>query len=600
MRQAAWRRVWTIARAEVGRTGGSFNRKTSLLLLALGLVAGALGPGVTEGGLDFDADIYRVAITPDSPLLPAVRESHLFRLVDEPVGSATVDADRAELAITSTTVYARDTSKGQAALAALKQAAKDHSYRNLRLEDDLAAAFPVRVEVRYEPQDVAAPGAALPAGGDLPEPERPTGGGQTGGVAGGTGGGTPALPEDGTDGGFRLLPPESSLSTPETLSPPFPFRSLLLAYLFLIPMNFIVQVYAGSAIAERLGRKGEALLASPARRWEIIAGKALPYFGLMMLIAAGITLWIGGSWLSLVAVAPLALAFLSLEFVGAMFARSFRELTFLTVFTSVLITIYAFLPAVFTSVHPIALVSPISLVVFDLRGDAVTFGQVLYATLPLSFFSLMLYVLGAALYHEEDLFHQKPVLAKAVDAVARRVKGLRSGFSLSFLLIPLVFVIELLLITFLFAWPVGVGVVGILLAVALVEEAFKGIPSYAALRRGRVPVQRALAFGALVGLGFFAAEKGFLLASLVGLLDVPAAAAVFGAGGAMEGVTDASLFLLAALLTGPLVLHVATASLTAWGAGQGKRTFALCFVTAVAVHTLYNLAVTRLGGGMLP
>lgn len=613
--RASLLRVWTVTRAEGSRTGGSFNRKTLLAMVVLGLLTGALMPAVTERGLDFDRGIYRAAVTADSPLVPAIQQSRLFRFVDEPATPATVDAGRADIIVSGTTFYAQNTQKGNAAAAALKQAAKDYSFRSLRQESDLAAAFPVRVEVRYEAQEES--GGPTPTGGTLPEPTPPTGEGQggdvTGGGAAGGGGGAPVVPGGDTDAGFSILPPESSLSTPETLSPPFPFRSLLLAYLFLIPMNFVVQVYAGSAIAERLGRKGEALLASPARRWEIIAGKALPYFGLMMLIAAGITVWIGGGWLSLVAVAPLALAFLALEFVGAMFARSFRELTFLTVFTSVLITIYAFLPAVFTSVHPIALVSPISLVVFDLRGaefclsgalgcaaDAVTLGQVLYATLPLTLFSLMLFYLGGSLYHEEDLFHQKRVLAKAVDAVARRVKGLKSAFKLSFLLIPLVFVIELLLITFLFAWPVSVGVVGILLAVALVEESFKGIPSYAALTRGRIPVAKAAAFGALVGLGFFAAEKGFLLASLVGLLDVPAASAVFGAGGAFGGVASAPIPLLALLLLGPLLLHVATAALTAWGAGQGRRAFAACFALSVMVHTLYNLAVTLWStGGVL-
>jgi ABC-type Na+ efflux pump permease subunit len=355
-------------------------------------------------------------------------------------------------------------------------------------------------------------------------------------------------------------------------------------------MNFVVQVYAGSAIAERLGRKGETLLASPARPWEIIAGKALPYFLLMTLISAGIVLWIGAGWLSLLAVTPLMLAFLALEFVGAMFARSFRELTFLTVFTSVLLTIYAFLPAVFTSVHPIALVSPIALVVFDLRHESVTFGQILYGTLPLTLVSLMLFVLGASLYREEDLFHQKPVLAKAVDAVARQIKSVGSGVKLSFLLIPLVFVAELLLVTFLFAWPVNVGAIGILLAVALVEESFKGVPSYAGVMRGKIPVQRAILFGALVGVGFFVAEKGFLLASLVGLLDVPAAAAVFGSAG-IGDVTGAPWWVIGLLLVSPLVLHTLTASLTGWGASKGKQHFWACFWLAVSIHTLYNLSI---------
>jgi hypothetical protein len=310
----------------------------------------------------------------------------------------------------------------------------------------------------------------------------------------------------------------------------------------------------------------------------------------MMGVTAVIAYLIGGSWLTLVAIAPLALAFLALEFVSAMFARSFRELTFLTVFTSVLLTIYAFLPAVFTSVHPIALVSPIALVVSDLRHEAVTFGQILYATLPLTLFSGMLFLLGGALYDEEDLFHQKPILAKGVDAVARQIKGLASGVKLSFLLIPLVFVAELLLITFLFAWPVSVGLVGVLLAVALVEETFKALPSYAGVRRGRIPAAKAAAFGAAVGIGFFLAEKGFLLASLVGLLDVPAAAAVFGTSGA--GVSGGTPWpLLALLLAGPFLLHMGTATLTGWGAKGTRAKFALTFLLAILLHTLYNLLV---------
>jgi ABC-type Na+ efflux pump permease subunit len=304
---------------------------------------------------------------------------------------------------------------------------------------------------------------------------------------------------------------------------------------------------------------------------------------------------IGGGWLSLVAVLPLALAFLALEFIAAMYARSFRELTFLTVFTSVLLTIFAFLPAVFTDVHPISLVSPITLVVFDLRGDAIGLGEILYATLPLTFFSMVLFVLGAALYREEDLFHQKPVMAKAIDSVARQLHGLRSAIKMPFLLLPLVFIAELMLITFLFAWPVPVGLVGILMAVALVEESFKAAPSYAGVKRGMIPVKRAALFGALVGLGFFLAEKSFLIASLAGLMDVPAGAAVFGAAGA--GAVGASGIAIAALLFAPMFLHVGTAALTGWGAKHGGRVFAMCFVLAIAIHTVYNLAAIRLMGG---
>ena len=614
------RRAWVIAVAEMRRTGGSFDRRTTFTLIGIGLVAALLVPALTSGGLDFDRGLYRVAVGEGSPLEPAVAQARVFQRFHADAPRAAVDAGEADLAIGGDWVYGHDTPKARAAIAALRQAAKDHTYAQLANEADQDAAFPVRVELLYEPQSRTPGPTTIPRAmpEELPSSSGDDGGDGSGSVTGTASGGSGAGPvEQGAGQGFDLLPAERSVNTPETLAPPFPFRSLLLAYAFLIPMNFVVQVYAGSAIAERLDRKGEPLLASPARPWEIILGKAAPYMLLMMLVSAGIVVAIGGGWLSLLAVFPLALAFLALEFVAAMYARSFRELTFLTVFTSVLMTIYAFLPAVFSDVHPISLVSPITLVVFDLRGDAicwiassssaaacggdaVTLGQILYATLPLTTFSLVLFVLAAALYREEDLFHQKPVAAKAVDSIARQIRGVASAVKLPFLLLPLVFIAELMLITFLFAWPVPIGTIGILAAVALVEESFKAAPSYAGVRRGIVPLKRAALFGALVGLGFFLAEKAFMIASLAGLMDVPAGAAVFGAAGAgAASVAGPPIATLLALLAAPMVLHVATASLTGWGARHGGTTFAMSFVLAIAVHTVYNLgALTFMGAGL--
>ena len=606
MSRRSWRRVWHISMAEMFRTGGAFNKRTSLVLLIIGVVTAGIMPALLSDGIDFDRGLYRVAVDESAPLAPAVAGARVFQWYSTTDPRGEVERGNADLGVSATQVFALDTQKGRASIAALKQAAKDYSYSQLTLEPDQAAAFPVRVELLYEEQQASAtPGAPAP---QIPESLAPkedpaTGGTTTGSVSGGStseGGSetTNGPVQQAPSSGFDLIPPERSINTPETLSPPFPFRSLLLAYAFLIPMNFVVQVYAGSAIAERLDRKGEPLLASPARPWEIILGKAAPYMLLMMLICAGIVVLIGGGWLSLLAVAPLALTFLALEFIAAMYARSFRELTFLTVFTSVLLTIYAFLPAVFTDVHPISLVSPITLVVFDLRGDVVSLGEILYATLPLTFFSLVLFVLGAALYREEDLFHQKPVLAKGIDSVARQIKGMLSAIKLPFLLLPLVFIAELMLITFLFAWPVPVGTIGILMAVALVEESFKAAPSYAGVKRGIIPLKRAALFGALVGLGFFLAEKGFLIASLAGLMEVEAGAAVFGPAGA--GITaGAPIAALALLLLAPLALHVGTASLTGWGAKHGGKVYAAAFVLAIAIHTVYNLvAVTIMGGGL--
>ncbi|HVL87026.1 MAG TPA: PrsW family intramembrane metalloprotease [Candidatus Thermoplasmatota archaeon] len=595
------RRMGVLAWSETRRTSGAFDWRTRAVLLALAVGMGLLAPTVLDDGLAFDRGIYRAAVAPASPLLAAVEAAPAFQVIvtGDPVGE--LSAGRADVSVGATRVSAPPTDKGRAALAALKQAAADYTFRELRFEADQAAAFPIRIELEYVPT-AGGRSTVLPGLPSQP-PRTPPSGGEDGAGEGdgGTGGSDdggasappppPPPPPSGAPGGFQLLPPEIGEATPQTLAPPFPFRSLVLAYLFLIPMNFVVQVYAGSAIAERLQRKGEPLLASPARPWEIVVGKALPYFAAMMGVCAIIALAIGGGVVSVLAVAPLALVFLAAEFVAAMFARSFRELTFLTVFASVMITIYAFLPAVFTGVSAVALVSPITLVVMDLRGAPIELAQALYATVPLTFVSFVLFLLGTALYREEDLFHQKRVAAKALDALARQVRGVGSGFKIAILLIPLVLVAELLLVTFLFAWPIPLGVAGVLLAVALVEEVAKGLPSLAAVDRRAILPQHALAFGALTGVGFFVAEKGFLLASLVGLFGIPEGAAVFGMmtpGGALP--------LAGLLLLAPLALHVATATLSAWGASKGRRPFAIALLLAILAHAAYNATVLGLGG----
>jgi hypothetical protein len=50
------------------------------------------------------------------------------------------------------------------------------------------------------------------------------------------------------------------------------------------------------------------------------------------------------------------------------------------------------------------------------------------------------------------------------------------------------------------------------------------------------------------------------------------------------------------LLVAPLLLHLATASISAWGARHGRRPFAGAFLAAVALHTTYNYAIVRLLG----
>jgi len=339
-------------------------------------------------------------------------------------------------------------------------------------------------------------------------------------------------------------------------------------------------------LRERVDRRGELLLVAPISAGEIVAGKTLPYFLGAVGLAAVVTALVGGGPLSVLAVGSLALLFLGTAFLGAMLARSFKELTFVVVTVSVGLMTFAFVPAIFTDVDPLALISPLTLVVRDLTGTAVSPSEVAFATLPSTLAAAVLFGLGLGVYREEDMFTQRPVHLKALDALGGRIRSPRSLVGLTAVLIPFVFVAELLAVAALFALPGGLSVPLVLAVVAVVEEFAKSLPVLAGFVTGRYARTRrtALLAGAASGLGFFLGEKLTLVVQLVGLPELRVGSAAFqlGAGGPLVA---------SALLLAPLALHVATAGISALGAVRGTRAWLTATGVAVLVHLAYNLAV---------
>ena len=346
-------------------------------------------------------------------------------------------------------------------------------------------------------------------------------------------------------------------------------------------------------LSERLNRRGELLLVAPVSPAEIVFGKTLPYLGAAVGITTAVVagLWaLGGEAgpLSVVAVLPLALLFLATTFLGAMFARSFKELTFVTVTASTVLTSYAFVPAIFTQTSPVAFVSPLTVAVRDLTGAGVTAGEFAFATGPVTLVAGVCFLLGLGVYREEDLFTQRPVHLKALDALAGRIRRPRSLVLVVALLVPFVFVAELLAVALLFALPVAVSVPLVFATIAVIEELAKGLPIYAGYVHGRYDRSMAVAVvvGAAAGVGFFLAEKVSLAVQLVGLPGMEVADAAFQTG---LGTRDPAI--IAVLAVAPLALHVVTSTLSALGASRDRTGFAVGLFAAVAVHLVYNLAV---------
>ncbi|SFG14928.1 hypothetical protein SAMN04488063_1578 [Halopelagius inordinatus] len=597
------RAVVRIARWEVSRSAGTLDRRTAVLALVALLLAGSVaGAGALTGGVDVDRGIYRVGVSPENPYHAAVESSSA--LDPRPPDAAALESGDIDLLVVGDAFYPADSQKGRAALSTTRSVVERYNDGLMLREENQTAAFPVVVSLRYLDRgnpltsDDSADGGANAGAGTTGDADDGSGdaGGDGAGTTGGDGGGSAAGGSGGGDG--RLGVPDvgganplssGTTGSPAAIQPPFPFASLVLAFAFLVPMNFVVQAYGSTMLNERINRRGELLLVAPVSPGDIVAGKTLPYVGVVVGVTSLVALAVGGGPVSVAAVLPIGLTFLAATFVGAMFARSFKELTFVTVAASVFLTSYAFVPAIFANVTPIALISPLTLVVRDLQpAGAVGLGEYAFSTGPFYLCSGVLFLLGAGVYREEDMFTQRSVPLKFLDALDARISRPRDVAVLSALSIPFVFVAELLAIAVLFALPVEATVPALLLLVAVVEEFAKSIHVYAAFEKSRFErsVRTALRLGALSGVGFFVGEKFTAVAQVVGLPELALGQAALAPSG-IGVLSGVGLFLA------PLVLHVVTAGLTAVGASRDGRWYAASFVVAVAVHAGYNITVVN-------
>ncbi|WP_207587938.1 PrsW family intramembrane metalloprotease [Halomontanus rarus] len=603
------RRIAHIARWEVSRSAGTVDRKTILVLVAMALVVGVVGVSVVGSGAGLEDDLYRVGVdgrvdgAGSNPYVDVVEASPQFTLVETTAAEfASGDSDADVFTGGPGHLRSDGSTKGDAAHAAFRDAIDRYNHELMDAEVDEDAAYPVRVSVRYQQRDLADPPGS---GGDRPDAGGSAGDGSDGSSDGSGGFDDPSFGDDSSgaasaerddsrlripDVGGGSLGESVDAGTPGAISPPFPFQSLVLAFLFVVPMNFVIQAYGSTIMDERIKRRGELLLVAPITSTEIVAGKTLPYLVGVVAIAAVITGVIEGGPLSVLAALPIALLFLAATFVSALLARSFKELTFVTVAISVFLTTYTFVPAIFTDVTPIALISPLTLIVMDLQGETATLGEYLFSTGAFYLGATVLFALGIGIYREEDLFTQKPIPAKVLDALAGRIRGYRHVPLLSILFIPFVFVGQLLAVALLFALPTHLALPVLFVVVSVLEELAKSVHVYAGFARSRFEASlgTAVVVGTLAGAGFFVGEKLTHVVQFVGLPDLEVGLAAFGPALSAEPLVLAVLFVV------PLVLHSVTAVISAVGASRGRTQYALAFTAAVLVHTGYNLGVIGL------
>lgn len=554
--------TWTVAWHEVRRSTSFLNRRTLpiLAVVAAGLVL--LAP-VAVQKLDAQRGLFPVGLADDSPFAPVVASDGRFAVV---ATSPSDLGDRIALWLDDAPHAASD-ARGQAALVALRQSTQRWLDERMDAESDAAAAFPVLVNLLSAPRQPAFAAATdTPAtAGPTPEPTEPT---------------------DAPSAVLAAAPPESRTLAvrPRDVQPPFPVESLLLTFAYLIPMNLIAQLHAGSLLGERTRHRTVLLLASPLRPWQILRGRTLPYLGVGLVAWLGATVAIGAGWQGALAALVIVALALAISLLLGLLARSPRELTFLLTGATTALSTFLFLPAIFTAIPQVAFLSPVAVVSASIEGDAVAWGPFLYATLPLALVALALVLLSLGLARDETLHSQRPLGARLL-ASLRRLAATRRGLLLAGVLaVPFALALQLFLLALIIPLGLWVALPTVVLGAALVEEALKQAAALAHRTAGRP--RPAWATGLLVGAGFFLGEKLALLVGLVGFGLLPNGASLLAILGGGTGL----------LLFAPLLLHAAAAVVGATGAGRGRGWTALALGGAWALHAAYNAFL--LAGGL--
>ncbi len=554
--------------------------KALAVMAALGLAVGALFVFAAPPAPDPESGLWVVETEPGSYFEAAARAESRFRIQS---GDGTAfGARQADMFLTGQEIRLHDDERSKAAGEIMAVAVRDWLDGQLGLEPDQAAAFPLIVTVGYEPRAVGTAPAQQPSPspsdpgpsdpGPEPTPEPP-----------GPGDPEPAPQPD----ILAEVAPSGDVQTdlrPDQVDPPFPIRSLLLTFAYVLPAGLLAQVQAANLHGERTRRRGVLLLSAPVTPGQILLGKSMPAMAATVLLAVVITIVLGAGWLGFLA----SLSFLAFLYSAttylAVMSRSPRELSLSQVAVTTLLNVFLFLPAMFPSIPPVAFLSPIHVIASGIRGDAVTIGQFLYATMPLTLAAAALAALSVGLLREELLFSVRSSTSRFLDALAAITRHPWRVLAAGILVVPFVFAGEIMVFVTASVMGLEAALIIFLGLSVVVEEAAKGLTIWARNRPGgRTPVS-AWVLGPLIGLGFFIGEKSYLVLTLVGFRSLPGGPAALAVLGTGPGILVLSL---------PLALHVLTATLIASGAGRGKLWARLAFLGAIVVHFVYDRIIIQ-------
>ena len=588
--------ITTIARWEVKRTVTQMSRATLPLAIVLFILLILVTGFAAQSGMHLQDGMYVAGI--DDPAIAQLLASDNRFTVYQLNGEVLEQNRQAfDIVVIRGTVYGSGSERGKSALKTVERDYAKYTNRVYSRQDDLFAAYPLWIDpvnVKSELDFLstqsgqyisARPAAAAP----IPEGEVHT-----------IPPPSPALAISREELRAELARSQAANSqisrytemlsssdsatgrfkTPSQLSPPLPFDSIILIFVFIFPLYFTSQFFMMSIMNERIERKGEVLLSTPVSAGSIITGKALPYLLGMLAISAALTVYLRASPLIILPLVPVIFFFLANALIIGMVSRSFKELSFVSIFFSTVATSYLFFPSIFANVHVISLISPLTLIILTLQGTAYTAGDYLFSTSLFWITSAVLFYVGVVNFREERLFSEKRLVPRLREFIAESMSKKHpflSVFLLNGFAIPFVFMVQLMCLVLFFNLPMPYSLILLMVFAALIEELVKsiGITTLFFQDSAFLSWKNLVLACAATAVGFLAGEKLLLLITLSQITE-----SVFGS----------ILFLSLGVLWLPLLLHFAGVFVVACSLKLGgKRWFAFGILAATVIHCLYNL-----------
>ena len=526
------KQVLVIAWRELTRLRKRFHGSTSplaafSLVVLVGLSAFALRNTVSLG-----SGLYQVGVTGN---VPPIQDSRFTVIrVDVEQGRKLLNQHSLDVLVDGDQVFSRDDHKSQYAVRALKQYMEEEELRRIGNSFPESQAFPLRVGINYL--------SASQAPGTIP-----------------------------------VTRPEEII-IPSLTPPPLPFAQVLVAMIYILPITFISIFFTSSFMEEKINRRLTVLLSAPITPFQIILGKMLPYaiFALSA-IALIAVLTKANMPLTIAIFAPTILFLFAIYLMVPLFYRTFKDTTFIAMLVTTLTTAYLVAPAMFTDVNDLAYISPLTLAVKMYRNEPFGWREYLFPSLPMAaIFGLAMFA-GTRLLNEEFLMGYKPITRKITDAIYLLLAHASPYMSVplwSVLVIPIVYMAQIIFLAFASNLPVGMILTVTLMASALIEELAKSIGIVVLADHGRVKsVREILVLSFLSALGFFVGEKVLVLVSINMVAQASISSVLFGEG----------LFLLA-----PLIAHFLFTAIVTLLKIKANLLYMAALMIGTLAHFLFN------------